>query len=183
MLMVSPFLWGKVGSSTDALIWIFAPFWSAAVLVIVIAVAGRIVSRAKRPSQTIRSSTLVNAALLGPAVVVTCLLVVGIARYSFRNGGMKFAEQASDPRLLRQFYQRDVRGSSNSGVELFLADNRATPGDVLDALSRSGFAYVRSHVALNSNTSPSTLVRLAADSNLTVRSFARRRGLQHSLRR
>jgi hypothetical protein len=58
---------------------------------------------------------------------------------------------------------------------LFLAGNCATPGDVLDALSRTSFVHVRVHVAANSSTPSTTLTRLMADTNSRVRALAQRR--------
>jgi hypothetical protein len=173
LLMVGPFLLHTVGSSTDALIWVVAPIWSSVVLGIVVALGLLIVARTNG-SHPVRSSTGVNAALLGPSLLVACLLVSGIIRYSFQNGGMKLAEQATDPALIRQVYYREGAASSNSGVQLFIAGNEATPADILDELSRSNFAFVRVHVAANRNTSPATQARLAADTNSNVRSAAQR---------
>ena len=176
LLMVGPFLWG---SSTDALVWAVAPFWSTIVLGVAIAVgrigiaAQRIVIRAgKRPSRVGGSSAWVNA-LLVSAVVVASVLVVSMVHYVFRNGARSVAEHASNPEVLRQLYHRQGGGSSSSGVQLFLAQNDATPGDVLDSLSRSGLARVRMSVARNNNTPLTARTRLVADSNPMVRSFAR----------
>lgn len=174
ILIVGSFLWSKPGSSTDAIVWVFAPILSAAILGIVITAGKKFTGNRELSPSGMQPSRISNAALIGAPLLLACVLASGIVRYSFRNGGMAFAERTSDPELLRDLYNRQGVGESGSGVQLFLADNRATPADVLDALSRSSFAHVRAHVALNGNISAATRERLAADPNPKVRSFAQK---------
>ena len=174
VLMVGPFLLSEgSGSSTDALVWVFAPFFSGIVLAVAVFVGQGVIRLTNQSSPACGSPFPLKVALLGPPVIVACLLAFGIARYTFQNGGMKVAERASDPEILRELYRREGEASSSSGLQLFLAQNRATPGDVLDALSRTEFVHVRVHVAANSSTPLTTRTRLATDTNPRVRASAR----------
>jgi hypothetical protein len=174
LYFVRPFLRGQdAGSSTAALIWVWAPVWAAAVLGLV-RVLGMFWARGNDPeSAAVSWPRAVGSPMLWPVWVVLAVLGVGITRYSLDHGGMSVAEHSSNPEALRHVFQGERAGTTDSGVQLFLGMNHSTPPDILDVLSQSHYDHVRVHVAANPNTPASARRRLESDPHPGVRQAAR----------
>jgi hypothetical protein len=174
IFFVGPFLRGQdARSSTSALIWVWAPLWAAGVLGLV-AFLGTLWARGENPGPPAASWLRAAVApMLWPVWLVLAVLLVGISGYSFDHSGMVVAEHSSNPNALRRVFQGERAGSTDSGVQLFLAMNHATPADILEVLSQSHFDHVRVQVAGNPNTPTSVRRRLETDPHPEVRQVAR----------
>lgn len=176
--IVKPFLDGNTSSSsTAALVWVWAPLCSIAVLGVVSGLGALLVRDARPRPAPASWLHAVTSPLLLPAWIACAVLLIGIARYSIDHDAIVVADRSSNPDALRRVFRRERLGPGDSGVQLFLAMNRATPPDILEVLSQSHFDHVRAHVASNPHTPAAARKRLETDAHPAVRRAASLGGL------
>jgi len=184
-VVVLGLLWGSLfgvdlsSSSTAGLIFLFAPIYSLAALLVgyLIGVA------ANRGSRSADANAVGNPLIPGWGrtliwipVLILVTVMFGITRYSFLNNDLSVAEHASRPETLRYVLEKAARRNADSfGVPLFLAQNPNAPSDVLERLSKSNEPQVRAFVAGNINTPMSVVASLQEDCADYVRKAARGR--------
>lgn len=173
IVIVKPFLDGDTSrSSTAALVWVWAPLYSSVVLGVVSGL-GVLLVRDARPRPAPASWLhAVTSPLLLPVWIACGVLLIGIARYSIDHSAIVVADRSSNPDVLRRVFEGERLGPGHSGVQLFLAMNRATPPDILEVLSQSHFDHVRVHVASNPHTPAAARLRLETDPHSAVRQAA-----------
>ena len=174
IVIVKPFLDGDTSSSsTAALVWVWAPLCSMSIQGVVSGL-GELLVRNTRPRPAAASWLhALTSPLLLPAWIACGVLLIGIARFSIDHSATVVADRSSNPDALRRVFQSERLGPRDSGVQLFLAMNRATPPDILEVLSRSHFDHVRAHVASNPHTPVAARKRMETDAHPAVRQAAR----------
>ncbi len=112
-------------SSTAGLIFLFAPIYSAAALLVgylIGLVINRASSRADEHGEANPPIPSSERKLVWAPVLLLGIVVFGVNRYSILNNDLSVAERASRPETLRYIFEKALAGKADAfGVPLFLA--------------------------------------------------------------
>jgi len=166
-------------SSTAALIFVFAPIYAAAAFGIGYGLGALVYRRLTQAEDNtggpIKISTY-NRNLFWVPVALLGVLLFGIIKYSVQQNDLALAEWASYPETLYRLYAKVERGEADSfGIPLFLAQNRDTPADILEKLSRHDHSSVRILVVTNPSTDRSVVATLREDPSEAIRKAVQER--------
>jgi len=171
-------LWGSLfgddlsSSSTAALIFLFAPIYSAAAQVVVYGVSALVIRRSKSPEAI---SPVSRRAMLAPLGMLG-VLVFGIFMTSVEGSDLAIAHRASNPDTLEKLFE-DSRsdGTVSAGVSLFLAQNPNTPPGILSDLAKHHEPAVRVHVVQHPSTPKEVIAGMRNDCSSFVRGAVEQR--------
>jgi hypothetical protein len=165
-------LWGSLfgndlsASSTAALIFAVAPFYAAIAQGIAYGIAA---AAFRKPATPQAISLSARSAMLVPLLLLA-ILMFGLIKSSVHGNDLAVAERASDPKTLQRLFEQSRIGKADPfGVPLFLAQNPATPPEILSELAKHEHPAVRAQVASNPRTPEQVVASLRNDCASFVR--------------
>jgi hypothetical protein len=165
-------LWGSLfgedlsSSSTAALIFVFAPIYSAAAQGIVYGITAVTLRKSGDPEAI---SSAARRAIVIP-VCMFALLMAGLLKISAEGNDLAVAERSANPQVLHHLFEQSRSGEADAfGVPLFLAQNPNTPPEILVELAKHTHPAVRVHVAQHPMTPNETVAGLSNDCSSFVR--------------
>lgn len=179
-LLLSGSLFGDdlSSSSTAALIFLFAPIYSALAFGTVYGVSTLLLGK----PETSESIPSVERIFLSIPITILLVLIVGILKISIQGNDRTIAYESSNPDILVQMYNKSLHGEADSfSIPLGLTQNPNTPPEVLRQLSLHEHRAIRTHVAQHKATPIDVLSSLQNDNALCVRKVVKKRlGIQES---
>jgi hypothetical protein len=171
-------LWGPLfgddlsGSSTAALIFLFAPVYAAAAQGVVYGISAAATRRAAAPGTI---SSFSRGAILIPLSMLA-VLTTGLVTTAVVGNDLAVAERGWNAGTLHRLFARSQAGDADSfGVPLMLTQNPNTPPEILVELAKHSRPVVRVHVAKHPRTPDEVVAGLGNDCSSFVRNAVRKR--------
>lgn len=171
------YAYGAAGKDAQAgLIFIFLPIYVIIMGGISYLIGYFIRHTIRLPQKISHVATNLGTVTYRGVLFIPILLVVGYLIFAVialkDEVYMSIAESSSTPVSELRFLFENAKEENNSGISLFLAQNRKSPPDILEGLSELPFGHVRVFVAKHPNTPTSVVEKMLSDDNECVRKFA-----------